>query len=295
MNLNQLQYFVVLAHMEHYTKAAEELEIAQPSLSHAMTTLEQELGAKLFKKQGRNVALTKYGHIFLQYVEESLNTLELGIRKTREMTGQTSGVVELAYIYTLGSNFVPRLVGDFIRSHKELDVQFHFHAGTTKEIIEGLKEERYDIALCSMVEGERDVNFTPIGTQKLVLVVPKDHPLAGKESIDLKETADYPFVYFGKNSGLRSVVDKLFETAKIEPKIACEIEEDGSMAGLVAENFGIAVMPDLPMLKTMDVEVLEIKSPAHQRYFYLATAKKNYLPPLAEKFVRYIKKAKKQS
>lgn len=293
MNLNQLQYFTVLARYEHYTRAAEELEISQPSLSHAMITLEQELGTKLFQKKGRNVVLTKYGRIFLEYVEEALKTLDLGIRKTKEMNGQTSGVIELAYIYTLGSSFVPRLVGDFIRSHEELDVKFHFHAGTTKEILKGLKDEKYDLALCSMMEEEKDVTFTPVGTQKLVLVVPKVHPLAGRKAIDLEETADYPFIYFGKNSGLRPVVDKLFAMAHVEPKIACEIEEDGSMAGLVTENFGIAVMPDLPMLRTMDVDVLEIQSPQHQRYIYLASSMKNYLPPLAEKFAAYVKKVRR--
>ena len=122
--------------------------------------------------------------------------------------------------------------------------------------------------------------------------MPKAHPLAGRKGIDLEEAADYPLIYFGKNSGLRAVVDKLFEMAHIRPKIACEVEEDGSMAGLVAENFGIAIMPDLPMLKTMDVDILEIRSPQHLRYIYLATAKKNYLPPLAEKFAGYVKKVR---
>ena len=93
--------------MEHFTKAAEELDITQPSLSHAMTTLEQELGTKLFQKQGRGVSLTKYGQIFLKYAEESLRILDMGVRKTKEMTGQTGGVIDLAYIYTLGSEFVP--------------------------------------------------------------------------------------------------------------------------------------------------------------------------------------------
>lgn len=83
MNLNQLHYFVTLAHMEHFTKAAEELDITQPSLSHAMTTLEQELGTKLFQKQGRGVSLTKYGQIFLKYAEESLRILDMGGQKNK--------------------------------------------------------------------------------------------------------------------------------------------------------------------------------------------------------------------
>ena len=65
MNLNQLHYFVTLAYMEHYTKAAKQLSITQPSLSHAIGMLEQELGTYLFEKQGRNVVLTKYGKVFL--------------------------------------------------------------------------------------------------------------------------------------------------------------------------------------------------------------------------------------
>ena len=66
MNLNQLHYFAKLAEVEHYTKAAEELSISQPSLSHAVSSLEKEIGTKLFEKQGRGVVLTKYGKIFIE-------------------------------------------------------------------------------------------------------------------------------------------------------------------------------------------------------------------------------------
>ena len=66
MNLYHLRYFVTLAHLEHYTKAADVLAITQPSLSHAISSLEEELGVKLFEKNGRNVSLTKYGKSFLE-------------------------------------------------------------------------------------------------------------------------------------------------------------------------------------------------------------------------------------
>ena len=65
MNLYHLRYFSTLAHIEHYTKAADILAITQPSLSYAISTLEEELGVKLFEKNGRNVTLTKYGKVFL--------------------------------------------------------------------------------------------------------------------------------------------------------------------------------------------------------------------------------------
>jgi DNA-binding transcriptional LysR family regulator len=67
MNLNQLQYFKILAQEEHYTRAAQMLSITQPSLSHAIAQLEEELGTRLFEKKGRNIVLTRYGKLFLPY------------------------------------------------------------------------------------------------------------------------------------------------------------------------------------------------------------------------------------
>ena len=86
MNLYHLRYFVTLAHLEHYTKAAEILSITQPSLSHAISSLEKELGVKLLEKDGRNVVLTKCGQAFLDDVEHSLCILDSCINKL-QMTG----------------------------------------------------------------------------------------------------------------------------------------------------------------------------------------------------------------
>lgn len=289
LNLNQLHYFVTLAHMEHYTRAAEVLSITQPSLSHAISMLEQELGTNLFEKRGRNVVLTKYGRIFLEYVEEALGVLESGIKKTRALTSETSGVIDLAYIFTLGSVFVPQLVGSFLRRHEGWNVDFRFNVGSTAEIIQGLKDEKYDIALCSRKEKEPDIEFVPIGKEKLVVVVPKGHDLAGKGSIALKDTLDYPLIYFSRNSGLRPVIDQLYEKIGGNPKIAYEILEDGSMAGLVAEKFGIAVMPEIPILKNLDVEVLDIKSPLYERYIYMARLKEKYQAPVIREFAQFVR------
>lgn len=79
MNLYHLRYFVTLARMEHYTRAADLLAITQPSLSHAISSLESELGVKLFKKNGRNVTLTKYGKSFLTDAEDVLQKLDASV------------------------------------------------------------------------------------------------------------------------------------------------------------------------------------------------------------------------
>ena len=276
MNLNQLHYFSKLAEVEHYTKAAEELGISQPTLSHAVGALETELGTKLFEKQGRNITLTKYGKIFREYVDESIKTLDAGVKKVRSLTGQTEGVIELGYIYTLGSEFVPSLVSDFIRTHEELKVKFHFTVGNTSDIIQGLKEEKYDIGFCSMAEKESGIQFTPVGTENLVVVVPKGHPLSYEKAIDLEQAAAYPQIFYTSNSGLR-------------PVIAYEIEEDGCMAGLVSQNFGIAVMPEIPVLSQLSVDIVPLRNQHEKRYVYMARSRDTFQPPLVHRFAEYVR------
>lgn len=288
MNLNHLYYFVTLAHMEHYTNAAEELSITQPSLSHAITALEQELGTYLFEKQGRNVVLTKYGREFLKYVEESLGTLECGIKKTQMLTSATSGYIDLAFIYTLGTQFVPKIVSRFLKCNEGKDIRFSFTSGVTSEILKGLREEKYDLAFCSKLEEQKDIEFIPIGEQELVVIVPLNHPLAQKESIDLSETIAYPQIFFSKTSGLRPVIDGLFKQIGQVPNICYEVEEDGAVAGLVAENFGIAVLPNISLLRSLDVAILKINNPKYKRYIYMAKVRNKYLAPVVQQFIKFV-------
>ncbi|MFR7667886.1 MAG: LysR family transcriptional regulator [Mediterraneibacter faecis] len=116
MNLYHLRYFVTLAHLEHYTKAAEILSITQPSLSHAISSLESELGVKLFEKDGRNVVLTKCGQAFLADVEQALDMLDSSINKL-QMTGFGEGRIDIVELRTLSSAVVPNFVKGFFGFH----------------------------------------------------------------------------------------------------------------------------------------------------------------------------------
>ena len=287
MNLNHLNYFRVLAKLEHYTQAAEELSITQPSLSHAMASLEKDLGTYLFEKQGRNIKLTKYGKIYFEYVDRSLSELEKGEKKLRELTNVSTGTVELGYIYTLGPNFVPQLIKNFSLVEENKNIKFSFGQGTTKTLIEGLKSEKFDMVFCSFVENEPDIEFVPIAHEELVLIVSNDHPLANKESIDLMEVEEYPFIYFSEKSGIRPLIDNLFKKVNITPNIICEVEEDNAVAGLVEINYGIAVLPKISSLKHYNVKVLPIVNPKHERFIYLAALKNRYLTPSVSLFKKY--------
>ena len=296
MNLNYLRYFRVLAKMEHYTKAAEELAITQPSLSHAMSTLEKELGTYLFEKDGRNIKLTKYGKIYYEYVEKALGELEEGEKRIKELIGIGTGSVELGYIFTLGPEFVPKLVNGFINEEGNSKVKFTFGQGTTSCLLKDLKSEKYDIVFSSIAKDEEEIEFVPIMEEELVVIVDKDHDLASKSSVDLAEISEYPFIAFGNKSGIRQIIDGLFKAVDNKPNIICEVEENNAIAGLVEVKYGISIVPKITALKYFNVKILPISNPQHKRYIYMATLKNKYQSPTMKMFKNYVEEyCKKES
>ena len=114
------------------------------------------------------------------------------------------------------------------------------------------------------------------------------HPLANKHSIELSETLPYPHVYFSEGSGMRNVVDKLFAKIGDKPQIAYETEEDEVIAGLVAQGFGIAVVPYMDMLMKLDIKIIQISSPVWERNFYMVNDDQVYRSPAVRSFRQFV-------
>ena len=287
MNLFYLRYFVTLAHIRHYTKAAEQLCISQPSLSHAIAQLEKELGLPLFEKSGRKTTLTQFGEEFLICAEHTLSTLDAGIESIqRSLRGE--GLIRLGLLRTLGIEYVPRLAADFLKENPGLNIRFTFHTGVTQTLLEGLAAKKYDLVFCSQPPAR--LNFTAVSVQKqdLILIVPSGHPLAALHAVDLAATLPYPQIFFDKSSGLRSVVDQMFADIGAEPHIAYETEEDQVIAGLVAQGFGIAVVPYMDLLLKLHLKILQIRSPACERSLYLVKNDAVFMPPVVRRFHQFV-------
>ena len=146
MNLSHLQYFRELAQVQHYTKAAHNLFISQPTLSHSIAALEDELDVKLFEKNGRTVKLTDDGALFAQYVERSLDALEDGIGELEKRKGRLSGTVRLGAIHSVRSAFLPEAVLAYRRTHGNL-VELKIDQGSTKELLDYLHTGENDLAI----------------------------------------------------------------------------------------------------------------------------------------------------
>lgn len=209
MNLYYLRYFVKLAQVQHYTKAAQQLCITQPSLSHAIAQLEKELGVPLFEKSGRNTALTRFGQEFLICAQRTLSTLDAGV-SSLQRSAKGEGLIRLGLLRTLGVEYIPKLAADFLKAYPHQELQFTFHTGVTGQLLEGLETGKFDLVFCSQPPEELALSAMAVHSQDMVAIVPKHHPLAAEHTVTPEQLLPYPMIYFSWDSGLRYVVDAMF-------------------------------------------------------------------------------------
>ena len=231
--------------------------------------MEKELGVKLFEKNGHKITLTQFGEEFLSYAEKTLDVLDDGIASIKR-SAMGNGTIRLGLVRPLGISYVPRMAAAFIKKNMQLG--------------------KYDLLFCSKPSEEYHFTAEPVMKQRLVLITSKGHPLAKKmkRSINLAETAGYSYVCFDKNSGIRSIFDEMLKKADITVKVAYETEEDQVIAGLVANGFGIAVVPYMDILEKMSVEIFEIESPEYERSFYMVNDNSTYMSPAVETFRNFV-------
>ncbi len=290
MNLNHLRYFEVLAAVEHYGKAAEKLNISQPSLTYAISALEEELGVELFERKGRGITLSRYGEEFLKTVRSSLDILESGKRTISE-EGKRGGFVHIGSIRTLATTLVPSLMRDYMNTTGHpFTFRLTTETGFSRGILDALAAKTIDFGFTT-IPGDPEIYETvPFTYSRFVIIVPLGHPLSRRESVTLKEALSYPQILFSPEAGLRKSLDALFSSAGVTPVALLETEEDDVVAGLVSAGFGAAVLPYNPILETLSLKILEIDGIETERKAYFSRLKGRRLPRTAESYWVFSKK-----
>lgn len=289
MNLNQLIYFREIAKVEHFRIASEKLNISQPSLSKAIYNLEQELGVDLFNRNGRNIQLTKYGHIFLQEISKTLDDLDHNIAYMQKLSSN-KGKIDIGYVSPLAINYIPNTVRNFLNHNKYTNTNFSFSQKYTSELISGLKNNDYDVVFCSYVDREQQIIFQPIIKQKLIAIMPKNHQLSKKDTIKLKDLYQYPIIGYENKSGLGKYTHKIYVENNISPNIICESPDENGIAALVGANFGVALVADVEALNNFNIIKRQIDDIELNHIVYMAYLKDNYQIPIVKKFITYITK-----
>lgn len=291
MNLNNLYYFKVMAEYQHYTKAAESLFITQPSLSHAISSLEKELGVKLFEKDGRNVKLTKYGNLLASFVSKGFRDIESGDKLLRQFSRQDSGIIDFSFLFVLGYKFVPQLIKSFFDDERHKNITIHFNQRDTQTSIDGIRTGSIDLGLCTFMPGNTDVEFIPVFRQDLVCIMAEHHPLSASESVSMADMAAFPLLRYIDTAGeIQPRIDGMFRDSGEKPASLYNMAEEITMAGMVSTGHRncIAIVPNLAVLRHYPIKKIPISHPKAYREIYLALSLAHPYAPCVGIFRDYI-------
>ena len=287
MNLSHLYYFKKLAELQHYTQAAQELYITQPSLSGAISSLEAELGIVLFEKRGRNVYLTKYGREFYEYVCRSLQTLEKGIEVAKEHAGSLSGVVDIGSISTIQGDYLPLVLHSF-GEEKYSQVRFSIHQEQTNAIIDAIQSGKWDVGFCSYVENKPDLFFVPVLTQPLVAAVNINHPLAKEKELCLAQLKGYSLISYHLEQPIGRKVNELLSAHGLAASQQYSNEID--IGGSASLSDSVAIMLRTPSLKEFEslVAIKLPEVPEDFRMVHMVFNERAYKVHAVETFIDYV-------
>lgn len=269
MNLDQLRSFEAVARVRHFTRAAEELYLAQPSLSRQIAALEADLGAQLFHRGSSGVTLTNAGELLLPIARRMLGDAQTAREKMDELSGLHRGRVRLGAPPTLCVSLVADVLAAFRSSHP--GVELHITEGGSRFLVEALNESALDLALVVT----RGVDPTVPGTELIPLlaeelVVVSATGSAMPEELTLKELANIPQVAFNRSYDLRVATDAAFSTNGLKPVIAVEGAEMDAVLRFVERGLGVAVVPAMVVIDRPGLRSARLVKPSLTRTVNLA-------------------------
>ena len=291
VNWQHLKYFQVLAQEEHFTRAAELLYISQPALSKAIYNLEEQLGAPLFEKTGRNVKLTRYGKTFYNYVNSATSDIENGITAIRNMVGSKKGQVYLSSIFTMGADFLPNAIKEFKQSYP--DIEFYTSQKSTKLVLEDLLIGDIDLGFSGefdLIDEYSNLVREVVKVEDLVLIVPPGHRFANRKEVAFSELEKEIFIGYNGSSSINRSLEKCLEKTGYENLLNYKYyaNEDNSIAGLVRANLGIAFVADLPTICKDDLPHVVVSDVPFTRNIYMVWKKDQYMTPAVKTFRNFV-------
>lgn len=236
-----LPTLIAVADTEHITDAAHILGVPQPTVSRQIARASTILGVAVVERRGRGIALTAAGRILVPYLQRASSDLDAGIDAMTEHDARARGRVAMAFQNTLGEDVVPALIRQFRLDHPA--VTFDLDQGARARCLDRLDSGASDLAFVALGDIHTESNSFELYDERLVLVVPTEHRLASRRSVDLADTADENYIAMGHGFGMRSICDELWSTAGISPRIAFEGQDTHTIRGLVGAGLGIAVLP----------------------------------------------------
>ena len=239
--IRDLEWLVALADHEHVTHTAAVLGVSQPTLSRALARVEDELGARLFERVPDGLVTTPNGELVVAGARDVLGRYQQLLLELETRLDPDRGVVRLAFLDSMATSLVPRVLRDF-----------HEHAPGVRVILtqepahhiqRDLDHGLVELAITS-VQPDGAYGWLPLQQERLVLIVPPDHRLRNRRRVDLTELDGDELVITPVGFGYRSHIDRLLADAGVAMPVSFESADLATIEGLVAAGLGVAIAPE---------------------------------------------------
>jgi DNA-binding transcriptional LysR family regulator len=263
MELRQLEYFVAVAEEANFTRAAERVRISQSGVSAQLRQLERELGAELIDRSTRTATLTAAGEAALRHARATLASAGAVRQAVDEVTGLLRGRLVVGMV--IGCTVAPLFDALARFHHAHPGIEISLLEDNSEHLIEGIRAGSIDFALIGVAATTPPgMNSLTVVSERLVALVPHDHPLAGRERVTLAQIAAHPIVCMPEGTGIRSAFDQSCAAQGLQPVIALQASAAEAMVDLAARGLGIAILSEsmgprfsdrMAVLPLLDAEV----------------------------------------
>lgn len=243
MELSQLKYFYTLSKLEHFTRAAEELCISQPSLSKSIANLESELGVQLFDRYNRSVHLNGYGRVLLKHVENILREAEEAVAELGDMKEGVRGAVNVASTFYLDFPGGPTdFIRDFLFAHPELSMHVYYMESVSMQSL--LRDRKIAFAMTTDDIGDPDLVSEELFSYRMGIAVNRNDPLARRTGVCLAELKGYPFLSNNSSPDLHGSIYDICAKAGFRPNVKLECDNGDLIGEAVSRGMGISFVTE---------------------------------------------------
>lgn len=287
--LHQFKVFEATARHGSFTRAAEELYLTQPTVSMQVKQLTKALGLPLFEQVGKRLYLTDAGkelYATCQDIFEKLEQLEM---RVADLKGMKQGHLKLTVI-TTAKYFVPRLLGPFCQQYPGVDVSLI--VTNHQRAIDRLADNQDDLYVMSQLPEHIDVKAHPFLDNPLVVMAPKNHPLAGEKNIPIERLTGESFIMREPGSGTRKAVQALLDKHGVEVRVRLELGSNEAIKQAIAGGLGLSVLSChtlTPEGDTGELTILDVAGFPIERQWYVVHLGSKQLSIVASTFLDYLK------
>jgi DNA-binding transcriptional LysR family regulator len=287
--LHQLKVFEATARHGSFTRAAEELFLTQPTVSMQVKQLTKAVGLPLFEQVGKKLYLTDAGRELFSTCQDIFSRLDQLEMRVADMKGMKQGQLRLAVI-TTAKYFVPRLLGPFCQIYPGIDISLI--VTNHEQVIERLSDNQDDLYIMSQLPEHMDIEAYPFLDNPLVVIAPRNHPLAGQKNIPLSRLIDEHFIMREPGSGTRRSVQKLFDQEGVSVRVRLELGSNEAIKQAIAGGLGLSVLSRhtlTPEGSNSELTVLDVQGfPIHRNWYAVYLSGKQ-LSVVASTFLDYLK------